>query len=89
MVAIETNDKQPPSWIIKKCSYTSVITHAVLQTCILVYQMAMYKLTTGIFDICYSFADIDFLLILFLTPVLFLAYSNFHNPLLINKHFNP
>ena len=89
MVAIETNDKQPPSWIIKKFSYTSVIQHAVLQTGILVYQMAMYKLTTGIFDICYSFADIDFLLILFLTPVLFLAYSNFHNPLLINKYFNP
>ena len=61
MVAIETNDKQPPSWIIKKCSYTSVITHAVLQTCILVYQMAMYKLTTGFFlNTCYSFADIDF-----------------------------
>ena len=88
-VAMETFDKQRPFLIIRGTSNGSVINLAVSEFGILVYQRAMYKLTEGFFGNCDSFPDINFLFILMLTPVLFLAFSDIHDPLLINKCLNP
>ena len=76
-------------FIIQGPSNGSVINLAVSEFGILVYQRAMYKLTEGFFGNCDSFPDINFSFILLLTPVLFLAFSAIHDPLLINKCLNP